>query len=43
MRKRETLALGVLAVVLVVVLPVLNMLPPSSPLHVSNFTLNLFG
>jgi urea transport system permease protein len=43
MRKRETLALGVLAVVLVVVLPVLNMLPSSSALHVSNFTLNLFG
>src|SRR5438477_3273346 len=43
MRTRETLALLAVAVVLVVVLPVLNMLPPSSPLHVSNFTLNLFG
>ena len=43
MRTREPLALGALAVVLVVVLPLLNMLPPSSPLHVSNFTLNLFG
>jgi len=32
-----------MGVVLVVVLPALNMLPPSSPLHVSNFTLNLFG
>ena len=28
---------------LVVVLPLLNTLPPGSPLHVSNFTLNLFG
>ena len=28
---------------LVVGLPVLNMLPPGSPLHVSDFTLNLFG
>ena len=43
MPKRETAALGVVAVVLVVVLPLLNMLPPSSPFHVSNFTLNLFG
>jgi urea transport system permease protein len=43
MRKRETIALGAVAVVMVVVLPVLNALPPSSPLHVSNFTLNLFG
>src|SRR5512134_2164371 len=43
MRKREPLAIAVVAFVLVVVLPVLNALPPSSPLHVSNFTLNLFG
>src|SRR5436190_12993510 len=43
MRTRETLALLAVAVVLVLVLPMLNMLPPSSPLHVSNFTLNLFG
>ncbi|MBM4440697.1 MAG: urea ABC transporter permease subunit UrtC [Candidatus Rokubacteria bacterium] len=43
MRTREAWALAVAAVVLVVVLPVLNLLPPSSPLHVSNFTLNLFG
>jgi urea transport system permease protein len=43
MRTRETIALAGAAVLLVVVLPVLNMLPPSSPLHLSNFTLNLFG
>ena len=43
MRKRETAALLAVAVLLVVVLPVLNVLPPSSPLHVSDFTLNLFG
>jgi urea transport system permease protein len=42
-RTRESLALGAVAVVLVVVLPALNALPPSSPFHVSNFTLNLFG
>src|SRR5919109_423993 len=36
---------GVLAatVLLAIVLPVCNLLPPGSPLHVSNFTLNLFG
>jgi urea transport system permease protein len=43
MRTRETGALAVAAFVLVVVLPLLNMLPPGSPFHVSNFTLNLFG
>jgi urea transport system permease protein len=43
MRKRESLALLALALVLVVLLPALNWLPPTSPLHVSNFTLNLFG
>jgi urea transport system permease protein len=43
MPRREALALGAVAVLLVVVLPSLNALPPSSPLHVSNFTLNLFG
>jgi urea transport system permease protein len=31
------------ALLLVVVLPVLNWLPPTVPFHVSNFTLNLFG
>src|SRR5216110_3815684 len=43
MPKREAAALGIAAIVLVVVLPVCNMLPPSSPFHVPNFTLNLFG
>src|SRR5213083_2282541 len=43
MLKRESLALAVVAVVLVVVLPALNALPPSSAFSVSNFTLNLFG
>jgi urea transport system permease protein len=43
MRTRESLALAIAAFVLVILLPVLNMLPPSSPFHVSNFTLNLFG
>ena len=43
MRTRESLGLAMAAVVLVIVLPALNLLPPSSPLHVSNFTLNLFG
>jgi urea transport system permease protein len=43
MPRRETAALAVAAGVLVGGLPVLNMLPASSPLHVSNFTLNLFG
>jgi urea transport system permease protein len=42
-RTRESIGLAVAALVLVVVLPALNTLPPSSPLHVSNFTLNLFG
>src|SRR5712692_6178563 len=43
MPRRELWGLGALAVVLVVVLPALNALPASSPLHVPNFTLNLFG
>jgi len=43
MPKRELLGLGALAVLLVVVLPVCNTLPAGTPLHVSNFTLNLFG
>src|SRR5438046_7134339 len=43
MPKREAAALGIAAIVLVVVLPVCNMLPAGSPLAVSNFTLNLFG
>src|SRR5437879_10053850 len=43
MLKRESILLAAVAVVLVVVLPALNTLSPSSPFHVSNFTLNLFG
>ncbi len=43
MRRRESIALAVVSLVLVAVLPALNALPPSSPLHVPNFTLNLFG
>ena len=43
MLRPERLVLVVTAFVLVVGLPLGNMLPPSSPLHVSNFTLNLFG
>ena len=43
MPKREWSALAAIAFVLVVVLPLLNTVPPSSPFHVSNFTVNLFG
>ncbi|MBI2215732.1 MAG: urea ABC transporter permease subunit UrtC [Candidatus Rokubacteria bacterium] len=43
MRKREALAAALVALGLVVVLPALNALPDGAPLHVSNFTLNLFG
>ncbi|HZP38812.1 MAG TPA: urea ABC transporter permease subunit UrtC [Methylomirabilota bacterium] len=43
MPKPERLALLAAAVVLVAGLPAANLLPPDSPLHVSNFTLNLFG
>jgi urea transport system permease protein len=43
MRTRERSALIAAALVLVVVLPALNALPKGSPLHVSDFTLNLFG
>jgi urea transport system permease protein len=43
MRKRELIAVGVAAAVLVVALPIGNALPPGSPLHVPDFTLNLFG
>jgi urea transport system permease protein len=39
----EWALLGAAAVALVVVLPGLNLLPQSSPLAVSDFTLNLFG
>ncbi len=43
MPKREAVALGIVAIVVAVVLPLCNMLPPESPLSISNFTLNLFG
>ena len=43
MRTRELIAVGVAATVLVVALPICNALPPRSPLHVPDFTLNLFG
>jgi len=43
MPKREALAVGLAAVVLVVVLPLCNALPADAPFAVSNFTLNLFG
>lgn len=43
MRSLERWGLLVGAIALVVVLPALNVLPPGSPLRVSDFTLNLFG
>jgi urea transport system permease protein len=43
MPRREWLAVLVATAVLAGVLPICNLLPPGSPLHVSNFTLNLFG
>jgi urea transport system permease protein len=43
MPKPERLLLALVALVLVAGLPLANTLPPSSPLYVSNFTLNLFG
>jgi len=43
MPKREAVALGIVAIVVAVVLPLCNMLPPGSPFSISNFTLNLFG
>jgi urea transport system permease protein len=42
-RKPELTGVGVAAVLLVGVLPVCNALPSGSPLHVTDFTLNLFG
>jgi len=41
--KREAIAIAAAAVLLVIVLPVCNALPPDSPLHLSDFRLNLFG
>src|SRR5881296_3579829 len=43
MRTLERGGLGAAAVFIVLVLPALNALPPGSALHVSDFTLNLFG
>ena len=43
MRTREAALVAALAVALVAVLPLCNSLPPGSVLHVSDFTLNLFG
>ncbi len=43
MPKREAVAIAVAALLLVVVLPICNALPTSSPLHLSDFRLNLFG
>jgi urea transport system permease protein len=43
MPRREAAATAALALLLVVVLPVCNALPAASPLHLSDFTLNLFG
>src|SRR5438132_5001693 len=43
MWKREWLAVLAAVIALAVVLPACNALPAGSPLHVSNFTLNLFG
>jgi len=41
--KFELWSVAVAAFLLIVVLPVLNMTPPGSFLHVSNFTINLYG
>ena len=43
MPRREAAAIAVATLLLVVVLPVCNALPASSPLHLSDFRLNLFG
>jgi urea transport system permease protein len=43
MPTRDRTTLLAAAALLVVVLPVLNTLPPGSPFRISNFTLNLFG
>jgi urea transport system permease protein len=42
-RKPELVGITLVALVVVVVLPVCNTLPPGSPLHLPDFTLNLFG
>jgi urea transport system permease protein len=43
MPRREALGIALAALLLVVVLPLCNTLPPDAPVAVSNFTLNLFG
>ena len=43
MPKREVVLLAIAAIVVAMVLPLCNLLPPGSPFAVSNFTLNLFG
>ncbi len=43
MRTLDRSGLCAAAVVVVLVLPALNALPPGSPLYLSDFTLNLFG
>ena len=43
MPKPDRVLLLAAALVLVVGMPLGNMLPPGSPLHVSDFSLNLFG
>jgi urea transport system permease protein len=43
MPRPERRLLGLAALALVVGMPLGNVLPPDSPLHVSDFTLNLFG
>jgi urea transport system permease protein len=43
MPKREAIAVGLAAFLLVVVLPLCNTFPADAPVSVSNFTLNLFG
>jgi urea transport system permease protein len=41
--RREGVAFALAVVLVAVVLPLCNVLPPTSPLHVPDFTLNLFG
>jgi urea transport system permease protein len=41
--RREAIAVGAAALLLVVVLPICNALPATSALHLSDFRLNLFG
>jgi urea transport system permease protein len=43
MPRRELAAVAAVGLLLVVGLPLCNTLPPGSPWHVSDFTLNLFG